>query len=144
MTDEAYKRKEENKVEKSLRNSEAFQKALARAMKGDFDEDLECATNMDLLKITEKWSIREIFNLETGDTYFKLYKEVYYVADPHKYYFETVEQTIFRRIAGQKEQGDKEWAKKIAAEYGCAITYREKQATKQAKKIDVVTATDKQ
>lgn len=141
---DAYNNIEENKIEKSLRNSEAFKNALDRASKGDFDEDLQSATNMDLLKVTEKFVIREIFSLEKGTTYFKLYKEVYYVEDPHKYYFDTVNPSVYRRIAGQKETGDKEWAKRIAKEYGCAIIYREtkttteKATTKKSRKIDVV------
>lgn len=140
MTD-AYKNIEENKIEKSLRNSEAFKNALHRAAKGDFDEDLQSATGMDLLKVTETFIIREIFCLEKGTTYFKLYKEVYYVEDPHKYYFDTVNPTVYRRIAGQKETGDKKWAERIAQEYGCAIVMREakKATTKKAKKaVDVV------
>lgn len=145
MTD-AYTIKEENKIEKSLRNSEAFNNALARAKKGDFDEDLESATNMELLKITEIWNIREIFDLATGKTYFKLYKEVYYVEDPHKYYFDTVEPTVYRRISGQKETGDKKWAERIAQEYGCDITYRvgkakKAPAKKSRKTIDAVKPT---
>ena len=141
MTD-AYVIKEENKIEKSLRNSEAFKNALHRASRGNFDEDLESATNMDLLKVTEKWNIREIFSLEKGSTYFKLYKEVYYIENPHKYYYDTVEPTVYRRIAGQKETGDKKWAERIAQEFNCDITYRvsaKKATTKKTKKaVDVV------
>lgn len=142
MTD-AYKAIEENKIEKSLRNSVAFKNALHRAAKGDFDEDLQSATNMDLLKVTEKFIIREIFALDKAQNYYKLYKEVYYVEDPHKYYFDTVEPTVYRRIAGQKETGDKKWAERIAKEYGCPIISREakKPTTKKSRKIDVVKAT---
>lgn len=142
MTD-AYTIKEENKIEKSLRNSKAFQNALHRAAKGDFDEDLESATNMDFLKVTEKWNIREIFSLEKGTTYFKLYKEVYYVEDPHKYYFDTVEPTVYRRISGQKETGDKKWAERIAHEFGCDITYRVTKAKKSAAKKAATNKADK-
>lgn len=136
----AYNMIEENKIEKSLRNSKAFNTALVRATKGDFDEDLTSATNMDLLKVTEKWVIREIFCIEKGHTYFKLYKEVYYVENPHKYYFDEVEPTVYRRIAGQKETGDLKWAKAISNEYKCDIVYRvaKKPATK--KTIDVTKA----
>lgn len=122
---EGYKAIEENKIEKSLRNSKEFANALSRAQKGEFDEDLSSAFNMDLLKITETWVIREIFSIEKGDTYFKLYKEVYYVENPHKHYFDTVNPTVFRRIAGQKETGDKKWAEAIAKEYGCPIVKRD-------------------
>ena len=141
---DAYNNIEENKIEKSLRNSKAFKNALHRASKGDFDDDLQSATNMDLLKVTEKFVIREIFCLEKGSTYFKLYKEVYYVEDPHKYYFDTVNPGVYRRIAGQKETGDKKWAERIAKEYGCDIVCRETKTTakkataKKSRKIDVV------
>lgn len=132
---QGYKAIEENKIEKSLRNTKEFAKALSRAQKGDFDEDLDSATGLDLLKVHEAWVIREIFCLDKGSTYFKLYKEVYYIANPHKYYFETVETTVYRRISGQKETGDKKWADAIAKEYNCPIVLR-KAVSKKA--VDVV------
>lgn len=141
MTD-TYKALEENKIEKALRNTKEFNKALVRATKGQFDEELTDARGLNLLKVTERFAIREIFNLETGSTYFKLYKEVYYVENPGKYYFETVEPTVYRRIAGQHEQGDIKWAKAIAKEYNIDITYRtEKKAgrpNKETKATDAV------
>lgn len=124
-TDTTYANLEENKIEKALRNSKEFNKALVRATKGEFDEDLKDATNMPLLKVTEKFSIREIFSIEEGKTYFKLYKEVYYLENPGKKYFDTVDPTVYRRIASQHEQGDEKWAKAVSKEYNIDITYRE-------------------
>ena len=121
MADEAFKNLTENKVEKSLRNSEAFKNALHRASKGDFDKDIDDACGADFLKVTEIWSIRKMFSLEEGKDYYKLYKEVFYVEDPHKYYFDTVEPTVYRRIAGQKEQGDKAWADAVSKHLGIKI-----------------------
>ena len=114
MSDTNFKELTENKVEKSLRNSKAFADVLKKAQKGEFDEDLDNATGMDLLKVTEIFTIRKQFSLEKGEDYYKLYKEVFYVEDPHKYYFDTVEPTIYRRIAGQKETGDKKWADAVS------------------------------
>ena len=121
MADEAFKNLTENKVEKSLRNSKAFKDVLHRAAKGEFDEDVTDVCGEDLLKVTEIWSIRKMFSLEEGKDYYKLYKEVFYVENPHKYYFDTVEPTIYRRISGQKEQGDKEWADAVAKHLGINI-----------------------
>ena len=104
----------ENKIQKSIRNTREFKAALNRALQGGFDEDIDDATGADLLKVVEKWSIRKIFSLETGKDYYKLYKEVYYIEDPHKYYFEVVNPTIYRRISAQHEQGDIEWAKSVS------------------------------
>lgn len=114
MADKAFKNLTENKVEKSLRNTKEFAEALKRAQKGEYDEDVTDVCGQDLLKVTEIWSIRKIFSLEEGKDYYKLYKEVFYIENPHKYYFDTVEPTIYRRIAGQHEQGDKEWADAVA------------------------------
>ena len=121
MSDKKFDEINENKVEKSIRNTKEFAAAIERASKGDFDEDLNDATGMDLLKVTEKWSIRKSFSLTEGKHFYKLYKEVFYVEDPHKYYFDTVEPTIYRRIAGQKEQGDLDWAKAVSKEMGIDI-----------------------
>ena len=114
MQNDKFAELNENKVEKSLRNSKAFADVLEKAQKGEFDVDIDDACGADFLKVTEKWSIRKQFSIELGMEYYKLYKEVFYVEDPHKYYFETVEPTIYRRISGQKEQGDKKWADAVA------------------------------
>lgn len=119
--DEAFARLVENKIQKSFRNSNEFTKALSRAIKGAFDEDIECATGADLLKVYEKWTIRKIFSIELGEDYYKLYKEVFYIEDPHKYYFEEVNPTIYRRIAPQHEEGDREWADNVAKHYKIEI-----------------------
>lgn len=121
MADEAFKNLTENKVEKSLRNTKEFAAVLAKAQKGEFDETIDDACGADFLKVTEIWTIRKMFSLEEGKDYYKLYKEVFYVENPHKYYFDTVDPTIYRRIAGQKEQGDKEWAEAVAKHLGIKI-----------------------
>lgn len=121
MTDTKFNELNENKIEKSLRNCKAFNDALVKATKGKFDEDIADVTGMDLLKVNEKWSIRKQFSLDEGKHYYKLYKEVFYIENPHKYYFETVEPTVFRRISGQHETGDKEWAEAVAKEMGINI-----------------------
>lgn len=114
MPDKAFQEINENKVEKSLRNSKEFATALERAQKGEFDVDVTSVCGADLLKVTERWSIRKQFSLAEGKDYYKLYKEVFYLENPHKYYFETVQPKIYRRIATQKEQGDKDWATAVA------------------------------
>lgn len=119
--DATFEAMNENKIQKSARNNTILANALKRAKKGDFDEDLNEVKGMDLLKVTEIFSIREIFSIEEGKTFFKLYKEVFYINDPHKYYFETVEPTVYRRISGQHEQGDEDWAKAVAKEMGIEI-----------------------
>lgn len=112
----------ENKIEKSVRNSKAFKKALDRASNGDFDEDVDCVTGEDLLKVTERWTIRKQFSIEEGKHFYKLYKEVFYIQDPHKYYFDEVcDPTVYRRISGQKESGDKDWADAVSKEMGIKI-----------------------
>lgn len=119
--DETFEAMNENKIEKSDRNNTILQNALKRAQKGDFDEDITDAKGKDLLKVHEKFSIREIFSIAEGKTFFQLYKEVFYINDPHKYYFETVEPTVYRRIAKQSEKGDKDWAEAVAKEMGINI-----------------------
>lgn len=121
MANDAFDKINENKVEKSLRNSKAFADVLKKAQKGEFDKDIDDACGADFLKVTEIWSIRKRFSIELGKEYYKLYKEVFYVEDPHKYYFETVTPTIYRRISAQKEQGNKEWADAVAKYLGIAI-----------------------
>ena len=121
MADDAFKNLTENKVEKSLRNSKAFKDVLKKASEGKFDIDVTDVCGEDLLKVTEIWSIRKMFSLEEGKDYYKLYKEVFYIENPHKYYFETVNPTIYRRISGQKEQGDKEWADAVSKHLGIQI-----------------------
>lgn len=119
--DATFEAMNENKIQKSDRNNTILSNALKRAQKGDYDEDVKNVTGEDLLKVTERFSIREIFSIEEGKTFFKLYKEVFYINDPHKHYFETVEPTVYRRIAGQHEQGDAEWAEAVAKEMGIEI-----------------------
>lgn len=121
MTDKKFEELNENKIQKSDRNNTILHNALNRAKKGDFDEDINDASFQDYLKVYERFSIREMFSLKEGKTYFKLYKEVFYINDPHKYYFETVEPTVYRRIAAQKEEGDKEWADAVAKEMNIEI-----------------------
>ena len=113
-TDATFQQLNENKIEKSVRNSKAFEVALNRAKKGDFDEDVTDVTNWDLLKVTEKWSIRKQFSIEEGKDYYQLYKEVFYIENAHKYYFETVNPTVYRRIAKQHERGNEDWAKAVS------------------------------
>lgn len=115
----------ENKVEKSFRNSKAFKEVIARAQKGKFDKELDAAreegclegtrTRLPLLKVTEIWTIRKLFSLEAGADYYQLYKEKFYVENPGSNYFETVNPTIYRKVVAQKEKGNKEWAKAVAA-----------------------------
>ena len=111
----------ENKVEKSIRNSKEFKEALERAMKGEFDKNIDSATGLNFLKVYENWTIRKIFSLEKGEDYYKLYKEVFYIENPGKHYFDTVNPTIYRRIAAQHEQGDKNWAEAVAKHLGIKI-----------------------
>lgn len=112
--DEKFARMVENKIQKSFRNTREFKNALNRALMGGYDEDIDDATGVPLLKICERWTIRKIFSIETGEDYFKLYKEVYYIENPGKYYFEEVDPTIFRRIAAQHEEGDRKWAEAVS------------------------------
>ena len=114
-TDTKFNEINENKVEKADRNSTALAAAIARAADGKFDEDIDCAKGLDLLKIYERFSIHTIFDLATGENKYKLYKEVFYINDPGKKYYDTVaEDKVYRRIAAQKEHGDLKWAKKVA------------------------------
>lgn len=119
--DEKFARIIENKIQKSIRNTREFKNALNRALMGGYDEDIDDATGEDFLKVTERWSIRKIFSLETGMDYYKLYKEVYYIENPHKYYFEEVNPTIYRRLAAQHEEGDRQWADAVAKHENIAI-----------------------
>lgn len=119
--DEKFARIVENKIQKSIRNTREFKNALNRALMGGYDEDIDDATGQDFLKVTERWSIRKIFSIELGDDYYKLYKEVYYIEDPHKYYFEEVNPTIYRRLAAQHEEGDRKWAEAVAKHENIAI-----------------------
>ena len=112
--DEKFARMVENKIQKSFRNTREFKNALNRALMGGYDEDIDDATGVPLLKICERWTIRKIFSIETGEDYFKLYKEVYYIENPGKYYFEEVNPTIYRRIAAQHEEGDRKWAEAVS------------------------------
>lgn len=112
--DEKFARMVENKIQKSVRNTREFKNALNRALMGGYDEDIDDATGAPFLKVCERWTIRKIFSLETGEDYYKLYKEVYYIENPGKYYFEEVDPTIYRRIAAQHEEGDREWAEAVS------------------------------
>lgn len=121
-TDDKFTSINENKVEKSTRNSAALAAVIDRAKKGEFDVDIDCARGMDLLKVNEIFSIHKIFDLATGEDKYKLYKEVLYVDDPGKYYYEKVgDGTVYRRIAAQKEHGDKKWADKVAKKLGIKV-----------------------
>lgn len=111
----------ENKVEKSVRNSKALEAAIKRASKGEYDTDIDSSKGMQLLKITEKWTIRKVFSIIEGKHFYKLFKEVFYINDPAKKYYDTVEPTIYRRVAAQKEHGDLDWAKAVAAELNATI-----------------------
>lgn len=119
--DEKFARIIENKIQKSIRNTREFKAALNRALMGSYDEDIEDATGEDFLKVCERWTIRKIFSLELGEDYYKLYKEVYYIEDPHKYYFEEVTPTIYRRLAAQHEEGDRQWAINVSKHENIAI-----------------------
>ncbi len=112
--DEKFARMVENKIQKSYRNTREFKNALNRALMGGYDEDIDDATGAPFLKVCERWTIRKIFSIETGEDYFKLYKEVYYIENPGKYYFEEVNPTIYRRIAAQHEEGDRKWAEAVS------------------------------
>lgn len=112
--DEHFARMVENKIQKSIRNTREFKTALNRALMGGYDEDIDDATGAPFLKVCERWTIRKIFSIETGEDYYKLYKEVYYIENPGKYYFEEVEPTIYRRIAAQHEEGDRKWAEAVS------------------------------
>ena len=112
--DEKFARMVENKIQKSFRNTREFKNALNRALMGAYDEDIEDATGEPYLKVCERWTIRKIFSIETGEDYYKLYKEVYYIENPGKYYFEEVNPTIYRRIAPQHEEGDRKWAEAVS------------------------------
>lgn len=119
--DEAFAHYIENKIAKSVRNTREFKNALNRALQGGYDEDVADVTGADLLKVCERWSIRKIFSLEKGEDYYKLFKEVFYIENPHKYYFEEVNPTIYRRLAPQHEEGDRKWADAVALHENIAI-----------------------
>ena len=126
---------DENKLEKSIRNSEKFQQTLSRALNGDYDLELDEAraegelvgTNyrLPLLKVTELWSIRKRFSLELGEDYYQLYKEKFYIQNPGSNYFDTVSDTIYRSVVMQKEKGDETWARNVAERFGIEIESEE-------------------
>ena len=118
-----YNKMEHNKEDAQFKkiNENKVEKAINRVAKGEFDENIEDATNLPFLKVAEKWSIHKHFSLEEGKEYYQLYKEVFYIENPGKYYFETVEPTIYRRISRQHESGDIEWAKAVAAHLNIKI-----------------------
>lgn len=115
----------ENKIDKSVRNSEQFQDALARAICGEFDKEIsdkpEGFGRLPLLKVHEQFSLRKGFCLETGADYFQLMKEVFYIENPGSNYFETVSPTVYRRVAKQHESGDLDWAKRVAKHYDLPV-----------------------
>lgn len=115
----------ENKIDKSVRNSEQFQDALARAICGEFDKEIsdkpEGFGRLPLLKVHEQFSLRKGFCLETGNDYFQLMKEVFYIENPGSNYFETVSPTVYRRVAKQHESGDLDWAKRVAKHYDLPV-----------------------
>ena len=128
----------ENKVDKSFRNSEKFAQTLQRAMDGDYDVELNEAreageligTNnrLPLLKVTEIFTIRVKFSLEQGADFYQLYKEKFYIQNPGSNYFETVKDEIYRSVVAQKETGDKAWADAVSARLGIAIESTEEAA----------------
>ena len=115
---------DENKVEKSIRNSEKFLETLGRASQGDYDVELDEARaegdlvgtsyRLPLLKVTEVFTLRKKFSLEAGADYYQLYKEKFYIENPGSNYFETVDDTIYRKVVAQKEKGDLEWATAVS------------------------------
>lgn len=119
--DKAFKNYTENKIEKSVRNTKEFKNALERAQKGEYDVDVDNVAGADLLKVYERWTIRKMFSLEKGEDFYKLFKEVFYVENPHKYYFENVNPTIYRRMSPQHEQGNKDWADAVAKHENISI-----------------------
>lgn len=148
----------ENKIDKSVRNSEQFQDALARAICGEFDKEIsdkpEGFGRLPLLKVHEQFSLRKGFCLETGNDYFQLMKEVFYIENPGSNYFETVSPIVYRRVAKQHESGDLDWAKRVAKHYDLPVAEFEgevieveepKKKTKTtAKKADKKTTTKKE
>ena len=135
----------ENKVEKSLRNSKLFKDALARAQAGSYDKELDEAradgslqgtsTRLPLLKVTEVFSIRKHFSLAEGKNYFKLYKEKFYIENPGSNYFDTVNATVYRSVVAQREEGDAKWAAAVGAHLGIEVEDQSKtEAVKEAPK----------
>lgn len=120
----------ENKVEKSFRNTKAFKELFERASKGEFDQELSEArenglegtsSRLPLLKVTEIWSIRKHFSIASSQDYYKLYKEKFYINNPGSNYVETVDPTIYRKVVAQSEEGDKKWAKAVSAHLGVEV-----------------------
>lgn len=115
---------DENKVEKSIRNSDKFQDTLSRAIQGEFDVELDNAraegdlvgtsVRLPLLKVTEFFTLRKKFSLELGQDYYQLYKEKFYIENPGSNYFETVDDTVYRKVVAQKEKGDLQWATAVS------------------------------
>lgn len=121
----------ENKVEKAIRNSDKFKQTLKRASKGEFDVELQDARDegtlegtsvrLPLLKITEIFTLRKFFSIELGKEYYQLYKEKFYIENPGSNYFDTVNDTVYRKVVAQNEKGDKEWAEAVSAHLNVQI-----------------------
>ena len=121
----------ENKVEKAIRNSDKFKQTLKRASKGEFDVELQDARDegtlegtsvrLPLLKITEIFTLRKFFSIELGKEYYQLYKEKFYIENPGSNYFDTVNDTVYRKVVAQHEKGDKEWAEAVSAHLNVQI-----------------------
>ena len=120
-TDTKFNELTENKIEKSLRNSKAFKLALDRATKGEFDEDISDATGKNFLKVTEVFTLRKKFILESAEYRYQLCKEVFYIENPGKKYFDTVSPKVYRRIALQHESYEKKAADIVAKEMGIQL-----------------------
>lgn len=121
--DKGFQALQENKIDKTTRNNTLLADLISKAMKGEHTVDVskDAIHGADLLKVSERFTIRKQFCIESGQDYYKLYKEVFYIDNPHKYYAETVSQDIYRRIAEQHESGNKDWAKAVAEHYNISI-----------------------
>lgn len=127
--------KNEDKVTKSLRNTKEFKQLFVRANKGEFDVELDDAREsgelvgtsqrLPLLKVTEKWSIRKQFDIESGKDRYHLYKEKFYIQNPGSNYVDTIDKTIYRKVVKQHESGDLDWAKRVADHFNIDLEGQE-------------------
>ena len=76
---------------------------------------------LPLLKITEVFTLRKFFSIELGKEYYQLYKEKFYIENPGSNYFDTVNDTVYRKVVAQHEKGDKEWAEAVSAHLNVQI-----------------------